>query len=663
MKYPDRTSMLRILLVCLCVAQLLVALATRAQSHEESDSLQSAPVPEESDSLQSAPVPEASDSLQSTRLIEKGDTLQGGRPVAAMQPIERNPFVFSPHDTISYRRFLQYHTYSLDHLLEAVPGFVVNRSGPIGADVFFSRYGIGAGRATVYMAGIPINDPQNDVAPFALFPNTTINQLIFNHSSREMMHGRAGLEGSVDVLELEPLPDRPFTAFELSKGTNELRQRRVRFASPRSRVGIDLGYDELLNDGYPYDPVTGAVDFGQSVSRFQTVNLRGELPSGETYFFSFRWFRDVFQGRLTDADDERRRSGHYAIASTHLDSWRFTFFERDYDVSLPDSHTVNHTTAFYSRVTPVSTPNLETELSAGFEDIHSEQYIGGVNARRKIRLGSLGGYATFTGWKDIQARFEWALGHHYRGKTGWGGRTTLYVPIFTSHEIAINAGRAFRLPNLGERFLPLHNSPALGVDKIVGNRYVDPEYAWETGIRIKSKVGFLQSELRFTGMRIEDAIAFLPVPANGETWLIAGNGDSEQLGFFEGRWEALRSVFGTKLGLSGGWVQAVGEREGFFANVPQTRLDAAFSISRDLFESTSGLLFIAEYQYSSERSWQLAGDCPAYNVLNLKLEGRLLDAHLYLLWLNVFDENYRTVGPPMLTPRTLVYGVQWTIFN
>ena len=138
--------------------------------------------------------------------------------------------------------------------------------------------------------------PMFTASTLPLFPTTTINHLVFNLSSPDVMHGRAGLEGSVDVVELQPLPDQPFTAFELSKGTNDLRQRRVRFASPRSRVGIDLGYDELLNDGYPYDPETGGVDFGRSVSRFQTMNLRGELPSGESYFFSFRWFRDVFQG-------------------------------------------------------------------------------------------------------------------------------------------------------------------------------------------------------------------------------------------------------------------------------------------------------------------------------------------------------------------------------
>lgn len=627
MKYPSGAPISRLLLLCLCAVQFFISYSARAQSQED------------------------------------GDTLQSREETALAKPNERIPFVFSPNDTISYDQFLKYHSFSLDHLLETVPGFVVNRMGPIGADVLFSRYGMGAGRGTVYMAGIPINNPQNDLAPFALLPTTTIDRLVLNHSSQDVLHGRLGLEGSIDAMELQPLPDRPFTFFELSKGKNNLRQRRVRFSSPRSKVGIDLGYDELLNDGYPYDPETGAVDFGRSVSRFHTMNLRGELPNGEAYFFSFRWFRDSFQGRLIDPDAERRRSGHYAIASTQLDSWRFTFFERDYDVSLPDSHTVNHTTAFYTRVSPLSTPRLDTEFAVGIEDIHSEQFVGGAEAMRKIRTGTLGGQATFNGWKGVQARFEWALGHHYRSKTGWGGRATLHIPLLSSHEISMNAGRAFRMPNLGERFLPLHASQASGVAKTVGNRYVDPELAWETGIRLKSEIGFLAGEFSFTGVRVEDAITFMPVSMEGETWLRAGNGNDERLGFFEGRLNIDRSFFGTKLGLTGGVVRAVGDREGFFANVPESRIDASFSVSRDLFEATSGISFLTEYQYSSARRAFPGGDSPVYRIVNLKLDARLLDAHLYLLWLNVFDENYRTTGPLMMTPRMLVYGVQWTIFN
>jgi hypothetical protein len=627
MNYPNGASVRRLLFACICIVHIFVPRAAEAQVRED------------------------------------GDTLQSIETPPAARPIEGTPFVFSPFDTIANEQVLQRHTYSLDHLLETVPGFVVNRSGPIGADVLFSRYGMGAGRGTVYMAGIPINDPQNDLVPFALFPTTTINHLVFNHSSQDHILGRAGLEGSVDVLELQPNSDKPFTAFELSKGTKNLRQRRVRFSSPRSTIGIDVGYDELLNDGYSYDPETGAVDFGRSVSRFQTMNLRGEFPNGESYFFSFRLFKDVFNGQLADPNDERRRNGHYAIASTQLNSWQLTLFEKDYDVSLPDSNTINHTTALYTRVTPVTSRRFDAEFGIGIEDIHSDQIVGGIENKRRTRLGTVGGHATVHGWRDVQARFEGALGHHYRGKTGWGGRAILSIPLLSSQEISINAGRSFRLPNLGERFLPLHLSQASGADKIVGNRYLDPELAWEAGVRIKSRIGFLHSEMRFTEIRVEDAITFMPVAQQDEVWLIPANGDGQNLRFLEGLWNAGRSFYGIRLGLAGGVIHAVGDREGFFANVPQTRVDASFSLSRDLFKSTSGISFLTEYQYTSTRRAFPGGDSPAHSILNLKLVARLLDAHLYLQWLNVLDENYRTIGPLMMTPRTLVYGVQWTIFN
>ncbi|MFH1755005.1 MAG: TonB-dependent receptor plug domain-containing protein [Candidatus Latescibacterota bacterium] len=627
MKYPDAGTIFRCMFISLCLIVMFNVHIGRAGTLQEADSLQSS------------------------------ESIGMDKQVFAI------PFIFSPFDSISNDQYWPLHTYSLDHFLEAIPGFVVNRAGPIGADAFFSRYGAGAGRGTVYMDGIPINDPQNDRAPLTLFPTSSINNLLFNHNSPDVILGRSGLEGSVAIGELEPLSDRPFTAIELSKGTNNLRQRRVRFSSARSRVGIDMGYDELLNDGIPYDPEIGAVDFGRSNTRCHMMNLRGLLPSGESYFFSFRWFRDVFRGQLTHPAEERRRSGHYAVASTNLDSWRFTLYERDYDVSLPDSHTVNHTTGLYTRVKPLSTGRLDSELTLGVEDIHSQQTIGGASGSPKLRTGSIGGHATVRGWKDIRTRFEWALANQHRGKTGWGGRTTLSIPLAASHEISMNAGRSFRLPNLGERFLPLHDSPAAGVDRIMGNRNVDPEMAWEAGVRIRSKVGFLESEVRFTGMQVEDAITFQPVLMEGETWLIPGNGTEERMNFFEGRWNAGRSFFGTEFDLGGGVVHAIGDRKGFFSSVPRTRVDASFSISRDLFKATSEILFITEYQYTTARRAFPGGESPEYSILNLKLDARLLDAHLYLLYLNVLDENYRTAGPSLLTPRTFVYGVQWIIFN
>ncbi len=587
------------------------------------------------------------------------------RVLESKELLKRIVFSSSPFDTVFSDEFLLRHAFSFDHFFEGVAGFVLGRKGPIGADVFLSRYGMGGGRSEVVMMGFPINDPQNDIAPLALVPTTTVQNLVLNDKSSGALLGRAGLEGSVEILEREPSPDQPYTAIELSKGRFDLRQRRIRFASARSNLGIDLGYDELLNDGYPYDArnIVGDEDFGRSFSRFHTLNVRGILPNEESYVFSFRWFENAFQGNLVDPLSEQRRNGHFAAASTSHRQWRFSLFQRSYDVSMPDSHTVNHTTAAYAKVRPQMDKRFDVEIGLGLENIESRQGVSGAEARHTLRRGSLGGKAAIGLSNKACASLEFALGHHLRGRTGWGGQASFCLKPSGSHELSASVGRSFRLPNLGERFLPLHAASPGSIDWIVGNRYLAPETSWEAGVRIRSVFGFLEMETRVTEFRIQDEIVFAPVSKNGETWLIADNGESRRIGFIEERCVARLLFQGAVIRLAGGLVYAFGKREGFFKPVPETRLDAILSIDRDFFKASSSLALAAEYQYSSSRQASPAEDSPPYSVFNLKLDARLLDAHLYLLWLNVFDERYQTLGSFLMTPRTLVYGIQWVIYH
>jgi hypothetical protein len=584
-------------------------------------------------------------------------------PVQAESLLPKIPFAHSPNDTIAFDQFLLEHAFSLDHFMEALSGIVLRRYGPIGADAPFSRYGIGSGRGTVYLAGVPINDPQNDIAPLALVPTTSVQTLVLNNSDPGVFFGRSGLEGSIQIVERNPRPDRPYTAFELSKGRYDLRQRRVRFASAQSTLGIDLGYDELLHNGYPYDEITGALSFGRSRTRFQTANIRGELPNKETYFLSFRWFRDTFLGDVRNLQGERRRSGHYAIASSTLRSWRFTLFERGYDVSLPDSHTVNHTTAVYATVRPYGSESIDSELGFSVEDIHSQQVIAGCVSKPTLRRAAVGGKTVFRGWGDVLAKAEFTAGYHLRGKAGWGAGGSVFFPLADSHQLSLDLAKSFRLPNLGERFLPLHAAGTSGRTRIVGNRYLDPENLWEAGIRLRSKLGFFENETRLRGFRAEDRIHFHPREIGEEIWLIADNGDGGRLGLLEEYCSVQGSIYGSLIRLSGSVAYAFGEREDYFSAVPEVKATASFSIRRDLFRSTSSILLASEFQYSDSHRVFPGADSPPFGALNLKLDARLLDAHLYLLWLNVFDRNFRINGPQLLTPRTLVYGVQWTIFN
>jgi hypothetical protein len=77
---------------------------------------------------------------------------------------------------------------------------------------------------------------------------------------------------------------RPNTFVELSKGTNDVRQRRVRFSSEEGVVGLDLAYDEVLDDGYAFDAATVAdePDSARPLARRRVV-LRGTRRRRELF--------------------------------------------------------------------------------------------------------------------------------------------------------------------------------------------------------------------------------------------------------------------------------------------------------------------------------------------------------------------------------------------
>ena len=54
------------------------------------------------------------------------------------------------------------------------------RLGPIGNDAFWSRWGVGQGRARAVLNGIPINDPQDGRAPLAHIATSGLGTLTYN---------------------------------------------------------------------------------------------------------------------------------------------------------------------------------------------------------------------------------------------------------------------------------------------------------------------------------------------------------------------------------------------------------------------------------------------------------------------------------------------------
>jgi len=590
-------------------------------------------------------------------LVLAGPLLVAGASDAAAPP--DSTAVPEPADTawtfdvITRADYLRRHAISLDNFLEFAPGGVVVRAGPIGNVAAYSRWGIGRGRATLFMNGIPMNDPQNDLAPWVHVATSGVGTL-------RMDPAGSWIEGAIDFIDTPPLPTRPTTFIELSKGTNDLRQRRARFASEEGPVGLDLSYDEVLDDGYAFDAAGGSQgfpDYGKSRSRNSAIILRGAPDAAARFRFGVRQYQSTSTGTLTDPSSENQRDGHLAWFDAGVGPATLTVFGLGNTAGSRDSTTVNETSGALldlhptwkdtrTRVRLLGRRTTATQDVGAASRTHQARFEGHVEASRALGAGEWIATGDVAG--DDETPFVW-------GATA-GVRAASERTSFT-----VQGGRSFRLPNLGERYLPVHVRDGR---ILAGDPDVDPESALEIRGDWDLRLGPFANRVTGSWIRSSDTIAFRPRTVGTETWRVAANASTtpamtivEERLHGEGR-------IGPLLARGLGCVMvSSGDREEAFRGVPDLQANASFLIGGEMFEKTSALYAGAEFLHVGARVDYDGTALSAFNVVNLLLEGRLIDVHLYLKYLNVLDEQYTTLGDYLMTPRTLVYGLAWTLFD
>jgi hypothetical protein len=247
-----------------------------------------------------------------------------------------------------------------------------------------------------------------------------------------------------------------------------------------------------------------------------------------------------------------------------------------------------------------------------------------------------------------------------KSNVAWGVRAG--VRTVSPHSIlSAEAGRSSRLPTLAERYLPAHDRDGR---TIAGDTGVEPEHALEVSGTWEQRSGVLVNRVRASWIRAERAIAFRPRTVGAETWRIAANDDGSQAMFFAE--ERIHTEFNAgplRTLAAGALLISSGDRAESFASVPDLQANASLLVGGEMFQGTSALYVGAEYLHMGERSDYDGRALPAFDVVNLVLNARLIDAHMYLRYLNFLDEPYTTQGDYLMTPRTFVYGIEWTLFN
>ncbi|MDH4036793.1 MAG: hypothetical protein OEX18_04960 [Candidatus Krumholzibacteria bacterium] len=590
----------------------------------------------------------------------------GACPAAAQQPPVAFPDslgAWTPtrsggaFESVSRADYLRAHAFSLDNYLEFAPGGVLVRPGPIGFVTGYSRWGIGRGRAALSINGISFNDPQNGLAPWVDVATSGLGRLDMDNAA----WSPTWIEGNLALVTAPPATSRPTTYVELSKGTNDLRQRRVQFGSEEGKVGLDLSYDEVLDDGYGFD-ASGALgappDYGKARSRNSSIVLRGAPDDRGTFTFGFRQYESNTSGDLVSVTAEGARSGHLAWLDAAAGDTRLTVYGRGFNASAPDSETVNETSGVAVE-TSLGGDAREVRVRVTAEETSFSQEVGGVYAARLVggravlsarsRIGDTAElFASGSAVGDEASDVAWGL---LAGVRRTGPR----------HILSAQAGRSSRVPTLAERYLPAHDS---GGFTLAGDNGVNPEHALEVRADWEQRSHWFVNNLRASWMSAERTIAFLPRDVGGTTWRVATNGEGTQSMWFAE--ERFRSEFQTgplrALG-EGAVLFTTGDREQAFASVPDVQVNASLLIGGEMFNATSALYVGAEYTHMGSREDYDGRALAAYDVLNLTLHARLVDAHFYLRYINVLDEAYQTYQGYLMTPATFVYGIEWTLFN
>jgi len=561
-------------------------------------------------------------------------------------------------DLITRETFVRRHAFSLDHFFEFEPGGVVARLGPIGNDAYFSRWGIGRGRAVFLVNGIPLNNPQDGTAPLVDIATSGLAQLFLDGANNAARV--SGIEGTIEMREMVARPSRPHTFIELSKGTNELRQRRVRFGSEAGRVGLDLSYDEVLDDGYNFD--ANDILFpqpspeGRAISRNAAVVVRGDLEEKAHYAIGLRRFRSSSTGDLVSAANEATRGGHLAWATAGVGPLEATAYGRGYSCDRADSATTNESAG---GVVSWSQRYGDTTLRvfALGEHTNATQSVGGAEARTRTSLAS-GGAGVETMWAGT-TWFAHGSAAFDEQQGAWGAAAGARRDI-PHGDVAVSARRAFRLPSIGERYLPSHTRNGYTIS---GDRVIDPEMAWEGSAAWTLRAGAVTNRIRGAWIRSEDYISFA-VPVGDSFSRRAANSSREPaMSFFEERIAVAAKWGAFELGGDAGATYATGDREGAFQSVPRTQVNASLVVGRSLFEASSALYLEGSYAFMDERRDYNGVPLSSYQVVNVGIVGRLIDVRVYLKWLNLLDESYQTVSGYLMTPNTLAYGIEWTLFD
>jgi len=566
----------------------------------------------------------------------------------------------SEWNSADHTSYLRRHSVMIGQWLEWDPGYLVTRSGPPGFASAVSRWGMGRGRALLLLDGVEMNDPHTGVAWLADLPVAALGTIRVGETGFGEYDAFVPAEGVVAIDERDAPTGKPETFVEMSKGTSALRQRRVAYSSAEGTAGIDMQYDELLEDGYNFDRTgrvgLGVPGYGLARSRHTSARFRGTIPEVGRYAFGFRrWVADT-QGDLISSLHTTHRTGHLATVRASVGRVHLLAFDRSLEYAGSDSARASGTRGARATIHAMDARGTELFVQTALDEIAGEQNWGVAGTRHLVRRAkiSVGGQGTWRGAR-LHAFGAWS---GYSGFAHGVGAGVDLSRTLGAYEVSARVRRSIRLPTLSELFAPVHSTGAV---QITGNENLNVENAIEVSAHMAMVRAGFSNELVASALRAGASIA--PTGKAGGGVRQMANNPSRHISVVEERTRFERHMRGLLLRFGGGVTWASAAQEGFFAGVPRWRGSLRARIGGEMFQRTSAMYLDVEYVHTGPRTDVDGRNLDSWNVVNVFLSARLIDAHMYVGFVNALGKTYSTRGDYRMLPRTMMYGLAWTLYN
>jgi outer membrane receptor protein involved in Fe transport len=583
-------------------------------------------------SLERVPLP----ALESKYLTEV--SVWDGLPLLTF----RSPGQLARIDLSTFSRF---HPSSSSHVIALGAVATERCSGCVGQPCLLEIGGASPRSVLFLKDGIPFEDELTGVSDLSLISGVALRRIEVEADASSSIYGPGGSRGAVNLVSKAFEGVAPYSRVGASNGSHGFQQVELEFGrgvgeSWRGYVTSDYVRGDGFTPGADFDMKTFGGDLSYllggmkaGVSAYRVDAKRG-MPGDTSGVRPFR------------REEKRRLLGALYLASSTFDAK--LYYREGWS---------QDTDSLENEVGTRTSDNAGGWVKKAFNVGRHRIVIGGTSRQRKLDAEDSLSCDVLDGGITTSAELEvlplvWiSPSVSYWYDETYGSEVSPRLSVSMAYSLGLlmfaSVARGFDAPTLAELF-----------SSASGNSELHPEHAWSYsgGFRYEQE-GISATASAFLSERSD-----LIRTAGDTTGIHVNSGLKERVSGvrLSARGELSRLLAGANLCLI-----SSEDTEGQYEAGSAPGISAGgYAGLHDTFRKGNlGLSFVVEAEHVGERPADKDVPLPAYSLVNLCAEVRIVDVRFFHQILNILDEEYESVPGYSMPGRTIRYGIEWEFWN